>query len=166
MTADQVRAAVEAHEPADGMTQWYVDEFCIDCDAREFWAVAAKAEAAAIKRAVAAAYRQAGAWLPDVQGEAMISVAAQVEAFEPGDACCPCCEEVTCDPGCPLETVRAAAQEIAAQVIRGEVIHDETPSVATHIERARPDAASVVASLTPDEFAEFTRKHGVRWEPQ
>lgn len=43
VTAGQLRAAVEAHRPANGMTQWYVDEFCIDCDADEFWAVIAAA---------------------------------------------------------------------------------------------------------------------------
>jgi hypothetical protein len=41
VTVDQLRAAVEAHEPANGMTQWYVDELCIDCDADEFWSVIA-----------------------------------------------------------------------------------------------------------------------------
>jgi hypothetical protein len=42
VTADQLRAAVEAHEPSHGMTQWYVDEYVIDCDAEEFWAVIAR----------------------------------------------------------------------------------------------------------------------------
>ncbi len=41
VTVEQVRAAVEAHEPSEGITQWYVDERCIDCDAEEFWAVIA-----------------------------------------------------------------------------------------------------------------------------
>jgi hypothetical protein len=39
VTADQLRAAVTAHEPEDGYRQWYVDEYVIDCDAEEFWAV-------------------------------------------------------------------------------------------------------------------------------
>lgn len=43
MNVEQLRAAVEAHEPSHGMTQWYVDEYVIDCDAREFWAVIAAA---------------------------------------------------------------------------------------------------------------------------
>lgn len=42
LTADQLRAAVMAHEP-HGAVQWYVDEHVIDCDAREFWAVIAAA---------------------------------------------------------------------------------------------------------------------------
>ena len=64
-------------------------------------------ELAIIKRAVAAAYRQAAGWCSnDGDGLAMLAVARDVEAFQPGDACCPCCEEVTCDTGCPLEPVR------------------------------------------------------------
>lgn len=43
MTADRLRAAVEAHKPEHGYTQWYVDEHVIDCDAEEFWAVIARA---------------------------------------------------------------------------------------------------------------------------
>ena len=43
MTADQLRAAVMAHEPDDDSRQWYVDEFVIDCDAEEFWAVIERA---------------------------------------------------------------------------------------------------------------------------
>lgn len=42
VTVDQLKAAVMAHEPEDGYLQWYVDEFCIDCDAEEFWAVIAR----------------------------------------------------------------------------------------------------------------------------
>ncbi len=41
VTIEQIRAAIEAHEPEDGYKQWYVDEHCIDCDAEEFWAVIA-----------------------------------------------------------------------------------------------------------------------------
>jgi hypothetical protein len=43
VTAGQLRAAVEAHRPSDGSLSWYVDEFVIDCDAGEFWAVIARA---------------------------------------------------------------------------------------------------------------------------
>lgn len=42
VTVDRLRAAVEAHE-SDGYRSWYVDEFVIDVDAVEFWAVIAKA---------------------------------------------------------------------------------------------------------------------------
>ena len=47
MTSEQVlqaiKDAVDKHEPAHGLIQWYVDEVGIDCDAEEFWAVAGKA---------------------------------------------------------------------------------------------------------------------------
>lgn len=167
--ADHLRAVVEAHEPAQSSTQWYADEHVIDCDAGEFWSVTAaataSAEAAIIKRALAAAYRQQTGWTDDSAAQREFrDLAAQVEAFEPGDACCPCCQEVTCDAGCPLEPVRKAAQEVAAQVVRGEVIHDDAPRLLGHLERARPDTAVPVVSLTPEEFEAFTRKHGVRWE--
>lgn len=38
----RIKDAVEAHE-ASGSRQWYVDEFVIDCDAAEFWAVVEQA---------------------------------------------------------------------------------------------------------------------------
>lgn len=107
MTADRLRAAVEAHKPEHGYTQWYVDEHVIDCDAEEFWAVIERAELAAVKCTLAAAYRQAAEWIADdAMRDVLRSLAEGVETFEPGDACCPCCEEVTCDAGCPLEPVR------------------------------------------------------------
>jgi hypothetical protein len=34
-----VKDAVEKHEPTHGMTQWFVDNIGIDCDADEFWGV-------------------------------------------------------------------------------------------------------------------------------
>ncbi len=38
-----IKEAVGKHEPIEGFrysgVQWYVDEFIIDCDADEFWAV-------------------------------------------------------------------------------------------------------------------------------
>ena len=43
MTSEQVlqaiKKAVDKHEPAHGLIQWYVDEVGIDCDAEEFWEV-------------------------------------------------------------------------------------------------------------------------------
>ena len=33
-----IRDAVEAHDEA-GPWQWYVDDMCIDCSAKEFWEV-------------------------------------------------------------------------------------------------------------------------------
>jgi hypothetical protein len=41
MILERIRAAVEAHVTPDSSTQWYVDEYCIDCAAEEFWAVIA-----------------------------------------------------------------------------------------------------------------------------
>lgn len=41
VTVEQIRAAVEAHQPEHGYTSWYVDEHVIDCDADEFWTVIA-----------------------------------------------------------------------------------------------------------------------------
>ncbi len=39
-----IRNAVEAHHDVPGVTtQWYADEFCIDCDADEFWKVTEQA---------------------------------------------------------------------------------------------------------------------------
>jgi hypothetical protein len=111
VTADQLRAAVEAHEPEHGYTQWYVDEHVIDCDADEFWAVTAQAEAAVVKRALAAAYRQQAEWTDDsVAQREFNDLAGQVEAVDGTETCCPCCQEVTCDAGCPLEPVRSDHQ--------------------------------------------------------
>ena len=36
---ERIKSAVTAHQPEDGYLQWYVDEFCIDCDAEELWRV-------------------------------------------------------------------------------------------------------------------------------
>jgi len=40
VTVDKLRAAVIAHE-SHGSGSWYADEYVIDCDASEFWAVIA-----------------------------------------------------------------------------------------------------------------------------
>lgn len=46
-----IKEAVSNHE-SDGYTQWYVDEFCIDCDAAVFWGVVEEAVRAAIAEEV------------------------------------------------------------------------------------------------------------------
>ncbi|GAA3417603.1 hypothetical protein [Streptosporangium vulgare] len=46
-------------------------------------------------------------------------IAQQVEIDWDG-ACCPLCQEVTCDDGCPLEAVRAALAEGVASERSGE----------------------------------------------
>lgn len=54
--------------------------------------------------AVAATLRVVAFW-PDVDTDELLSVATQVE-LDWGRICCPLCEEVTCDEGCPLQSVR------------------------------------------------------------
>jgi hypothetical protein len=36
---EEIKEAVNSHEPDSGFTQWYVDEFSIDCEAEELWKV-------------------------------------------------------------------------------------------------------------------------------
>ena len=43
-----IRERVDAHEPYLHMTQWYVDDNAIDCDAGEFWAVVDEAVRASL----------------------------------------------------------------------------------------------------------------------
>lgn len=57
---------------------------------------------------VAATLRTAAEWLSGAEHELLLQIAKDAEhGWE--DACCPLCEEVTCDDGCPLSTVRAEA---------------------------------------------------------
>ena len=46
MTPQQVmqliRRKIDNHDPEGGV-QWYIDQFCIDCDAGEFWQVVEQA---------------------------------------------------------------------------------------------------------------------------
>jgi len=60
-----------------------------------------------VKRTLAAAYRQAATWI-DNPGDmqALNSLAYYIEKFDGTDACCPVCQEVVCDTGCPLEPIR------------------------------------------------------------
>jgi hypothetical protein len=48
-------------------------------------------------------------WVTDHNGESMFAdVIWTMEHVEPADwDCCPLCEEVVCDDGCPLYSVRA-----------------------------------------------------------
>ena len=60
-----------------------------------------------IKRTVAATCRQLSEWFDEREATALLDMAREVEAFNDArDACCPCCQEVTCDDGCPLAPVR------------------------------------------------------------
>ena len=60
-----------------------------------------RARLAIVKRTLAAAYAgEIAGWYDDDEVVRMyLDLAATVEAFNPGDVCCPCCEEVTCDTG-------------------------------------------------------------------
>jgi hypothetical protein len=57
-------------------------------------------------RATAAALRTASCWLPD-EFRDLLREAADGAEHGWGDACCPVCQEVECDAGCPLEDLRA-----------------------------------------------------------
>ncbi|WP_030757254.1 hypothetical protein [Streptomyces sp. NRRL F-5135] len=58
----------------------------------------------------AATLRTAAEWFSGDDRDTMREVADQAERDRDG-ICCPVCEEVDCDEGCPLEHVRAALQE-------------------------------------------------------
>jgi hypothetical protein len=69
-------------------------------------AIVAAVEPLIVKRAVAAAFRQAAEW-DGIFGDSLLATARAVEALtEENDVCCPVCEETTCDDGCPLAPVR------------------------------------------------------------
>lgn len=54
----------------------------------------------------AKALRTAACWLPDEYRDMLRDAADGAEKAWDG-ACCPVCQEVWCDDGCPLEDVRA-----------------------------------------------------------
>jgi hypothetical protein len=58
---------------------------------------------------VIATLRYAAEWLNDDDRNLLSETADQVAAEDPREAlCCPVCEEVECDEGCPLAGVRRA----------------------------------------------------------
>lgn len=57
---------------------------------------------------VAATLRTIAGWFDAEQRQQLRDVAEDVE-LDPLGACCPLCQEVTCDEGCPLQSVREAA---------------------------------------------------------
>lgn len=69
---------------------------------------------ALVRTTVAATLRTIAGWglafqsTPDrpAQGE-LRSIADQVDDLRADEACCPVCEEVTCDEDCPLASVRS-----------------------------------------------------------
>lgn len=70
-----------------------------------------------IRTATAATLRQVAFWGLVFDGgtvestcDELLEIARQVEQLDVADDfCCPVCEEVTCDDGCPLEPVRVSA---------------------------------------------------------
>lgn len=67
----------------------------------------------AVKCALAAAYREVAEWADPKESEALLKMASAVEALDEHAACCPVCEETTCDDSCPLAQVRSRWQEPA-----------------------------------------------------
>jgi hypothetical protein len=65
-------------------------------------------EAPEVVQIVATTLRIASQWY-EVDSHDLLGIAHQVEEYWSG-MCCPLCEEVECDQGCPLEHVRAASE--------------------------------------------------------
>lgn len=59
-----------------------------------------------VVRTIIKALRTAAGWLPDEQRELLLEAATVAENGGWEDACCPICQEVWCDTGCPLEDLR------------------------------------------------------------
>jgi hypothetical protein len=70
---------------------------------------------------VAATLRTVAGWLPDDDRDMLYKAAERTERDWNG-ACCPVCEEVTCDDGCPLEKVRATtAADVTTTIGRADL---------------------------------------------
>jgi hypothetical protein len=66
-------------------------------------------QAALIVSTVERTLRTAAMWLEsDKDSEMLIETANMVKAQGADELCCPVCEEIECDGGCPLETLRKA----------------------------------------------------------
>lgn len=57
---------------------------------------------------VAATLRTTSGWIKDEGDRILLIEAASAVAYSDLSWCCPMCEEVTCDSGCPLAEARAA----------------------------------------------------------
>jgi hypothetical protein len=57
---------------------------------------------------VAATIRTVAGWISSDQDRDLLHSAAEQVERDPGpdSICCPLCEEIACDDGCPMETVR------------------------------------------------------------
>lgn len=60
---------------------------------------------------VIATLRTAAEWMERDTDRAMMLEAAERAELDWDGACCPVCEEVTCDDGCPLNRVRTAIRQ-------------------------------------------------------
>lgn len=67
---------------------------------------------------VAATMRVVARWTEDYEFRDMVYAAADQAEAAWDDACCPVCEEVTCDQGCPFESIRAALEAEAAGKVK------------------------------------------------
>ena len=73
----------------------------------------------AVLTAVQQTLRTAAFWLESDKGSEMLAeTACAVKRLGADPLCCPVCEEIKCDEGCPLETLRAG--ERAPEVDRGD----------------------------------------------
>jgi hypothetical protein len=62
-------------------------------------------EALTIVSTTASTLRVAAQWLSGEDRDMLLETAANTET-DWDETCCPVCEEVTCDEGCPLESIR------------------------------------------------------------
>lgn len=82
----------------------------VDPQWRAAWTAAARAATgSAAKHAVAASYRHLAVWMDTANADEALRVAGMVERYDVTDICCPCCQEIECDDGCPLEPIRTEA---------------------------------------------------------
>jgi hypothetical protein len=63
-----------------------------------------------VVKAVAATLREVAGWGEDDRNPRMMEAVAEDVEANWNDVCCPVCQEVTCDEGCPLEAVRAESE--------------------------------------------------------
>lgn len=65
-----------------------------------------EAEFAIVKRTLVLFSMQVASWLEAGEATALLAVAREVRDFDGSQACCPCCQETTCDDDCPLAPIR------------------------------------------------------------
>jgi hypothetical protein len=85
-----------------------------DAERPEYRACRSRADGEADRRTpdvastVAATIRTVAEWISNDKDRDLLHSAAQQVEHNPGpdSICCPLCEEITCDDGCPMEVVR------------------------------------------------------------